>query len=200
MASLAQWAAKGAHLLEVELLLEPGDRLALTAPAGWMSAAVCLAAWWAGIVVDLDGDAEVAVVHEFRTASPAARDVLWIGDDLDGSPLGGVGDEVWPRAVQTFPDQPPPPNGRGDRVALEHAGRRWTQTQALQAASDLVPGHGTLGVDGDPDPARALLAVALRPLLTGRHTVVLAGTDRAAADGDRVQQWLDDGQAPGVIA
>jgi hypothetical protein len=54
VASLAQWAAKGAHLLEADLLLEPGDAVRFDAPWSWPAAAVCLAAWWAGIVVDLD--------------------------------------------------------------------------------------------------------------------------------------------------
>jgi hypothetical protein len=41
-------------------------------------------------------------------------------------------------------------------------------------------------------PTAAWLPVsALRPLVTGRPTVLLApGVDRAAADGDRVTEWL----------
>ena len=189
VASLRQWAAKGAHLLEADLLLEPGDRVALRAPVGWGAAAVALAAWWAGLVVTLDGDAEVAVVHEERTAPPDAEDVLWLGDAIDGSPLAAVDGEAWAEAVQAFPDQPPPPRGGADHVALEADGGTWTQGELL-ARVEAEGTEGTLGIEAATiDPVAGLLAVALRPLVASRPTVVLAGADRAAADGERVAVW-----------
>jgi uncharacterized protein (TIGR03089 family) len=189
VASLRQWAAKGAHLLEADLLLEPGDRVALRAPVGWGAAAVALAAWWAGLVVSLDGDADVAVVHEGRRPPVGAEDVLWLGDAVDGSPLGEVTGEAWAVAVQAFPDQPPPPRGGGDDPALEADGTTWTQSDLLaRVEADGV--DGTLGIDaGTIDPVDGLLAVAIRPLLASRPTVVLAGADRAAAEGERVAVW-----------
>jgi uncharacterized protein (TIGR03089 family) len=189
VASLRQWAAKGAHLLEADLLLEPGDRVALRAPVGWGAAAVALAAWWAGLVVTLDGDAEVAVVHEGRQAPPGAQDVLWLGDAVDGSPLSEVATEAWAVAVQAFPDQPPPPRGEGRHLALEADGSAWTQAELLaRVEADGV--EGTLGIDaGTIDPVEGLLAVAIRPLLASRPTVVLAGVGRAVAEGERVAVW-----------
>jgi hypothetical protein len=189
MASLQQWAAKGAHLLEADLLLEPGDRLAVRAPLGWGVATVVLAAWWAGVLVTLDGDAEVAVVHEGHRPPPSAEDVLWLGDAVDGSPTGEVDGEAWAEAVQAFPDQPPPPRGGGDAPALEVDGEVRTQAELI-AAVEADGTDGTLGIDAaTSDPVGGLLSVALRPLLASRPTVVLAGADREAAAGERVAQW-----------
>ncbi len=198
VASLAQWAAKGAHLLELELLLEPGERIALRAPVGWPAAAVALAAWWAGCTLTLDADAEVAVVHEHASPPAGATDVLWLGDAIDGAPLdepdGGSSaqGEAWVHAVQTFPDQPPTSRAGPDLPALEAAGRTWTQRELLVEADGLGD-DGPLGVAGNAvDGATALLAVAARPLLVGRPTVVLADADvtRDDAAGDRVTSWL----------
>ncbi len=188
MASLAQWAAKGAHLLEADLLLEPGDRIRLDAPLSWTTAAVCLAAWWAGIAVSLDGRAGVAIVHEARPAPTGDTDVLWLGDDVDGSPLAEVDGEPWVRAVQAFPDQPPPPRAGPDLPALVTAARAWTHAAVLEAAAGL--GDGTLGLDGAiTDVATGTIAVTARPLVTGRPTVILDGVGRDAAWGERVATW-----------
>jgi uncharacterized protein (TIGR03089 family) len=198
VASLAQWAAKGAHLLEADLLLAPGDAIRLDAPWSWPAAAVCLAAWWAGLVVELDdhGDAEVAVLDEHVADLPAAAEVLRVGDAITGAPLGEVAGDAWTLAVQAFPDQPPRPQATPDRVALRHRGRTWTQREVLDLAREL--GQGTLGlasdrpadVAGDPDAAVVgLVALAVRPLLAGRPTVVLRGVSRDAAAGERVATW-----------
>jgi uncharacterized protein (TIGR03089 family) len=206
VAALAQWAAKGAHLLEADLLLEPGDRLLVDAPWSWPTAAVCLAAWWAGVVVDLDGAApvEVAVLDARASVPPGASgaEVLRVGDAITGAPLDDVPGEPWTTAVQAFPDQPPPPRADASSPALRHAGRTWSQAELLELARTL--GDGTLGLDGDrpvgaaagdgPAPAVVgLVALVLRPLLTGRPTVVLRGVGREAAAGERVGRWWPDG-------
>jgi hypothetical protein len=189
VASLLQWAAKGAHLLEADLLLQPGDRLAVRAPIGWSVATVALAAWWAGVVVTLDGEADVAVVHETLRPPEGAEDVLWLGDEVDGSPLVAVDGEPWAQAVQTFPDQPPPPRGGADSPALEAAGRIRSQGELL-AEVEHAGLDGTLGLDAATvPPVDGLLAVTLRPLLASRPTVVLAGADRDAAAGEGVAAW-----------
>lgn len=189
VASLAQWAAKGAHLLELELLLEPGDTVHLDAPASWTSAAVALAVWWAGCALTFDGDADVAVVHEDRTAPPRAIEVLRVGDAIDGTPTAPGGSDAWARAVQAFPDQPPRPRGTSGSPALLTAGRTLDQASLLGHAAE--QGQGTAGLlAGAADPVAELVAVALRPLVVGRATVVLRGVDREAADGERVTTWL----------
>jgi hypothetical protein len=193
VASLAQWAAKGAHLLELDLLLEPGDVLRLDAPTGWTAAAVALAAWWSGLAVDLDGTAgatPVAVVEEGREAPEDAEDVLWLGPEVDGTPTGPVGGEAWALAVQSFPDQPPPPRAAPDLVAVAADGRTWTHAELLAVAAELPP-EGVLGLDEATSlpPVLQLTAVAVRPLLVGKPTVVLRHGDRTAAAGERVGAW-----------
>jgi hypothetical protein len=196
VASLAQWAAKGAHLLALDLLLEPGDQLVLDAPLGWTSAAVAAAAWWHGVTVVLGGadvavaPGAVAVVEEGREPPADAEEVLWLGPEVDGAPAGEVDGEAWVHAVQTFPDQPPAPRASADLLALEVGSERWTQAELLALAAQL-PDEGTLGLDDPPTstPAEAFAAVTVRPLLVGRPTVVLRGVDRTAAAGERVRVW-----------
>jgi hypothetical protein len=191
VASLAQWAAKGAHLLELDLLLEPGDVVALDAPVGWTAAAVALACWWSGVTVSLGrSPASVAVLEEGRTPPPDVDAVLWLGPQVDGAPAGAVDGEAWVHAVQTFPDQPPSPRAAGDLPAVLADEVRWSQAELLAAAAAL-PASGTFGLDdpGALPPATALAAVAVRPLLVGRPTVVLRGVDRGAAAGERVTTW-----------
>ena len=193
VASLAQWAAKGAHLLGLDLLLEPGDRLRLDVEPGWPQVAVALAAWWAGLAVVLDGDAPVAVLQEGRAVPAAAQDVLWVGDAVDGAPVANVAGEAWASAVQTFPDQPPPPRARAELPAIVTATRVLTQAEVLTAATSLSGDDGTVGLDAHTDlpPELRLAALAVRPLLAGRPTVLLrAGADRAVAAGDKVTHWL----------
>jgi uncharacterized protein (TIGR03089 family) len=189
VASLAQWAAKGAHLLELDLLLEPGERVHLDAPASWTSAAVALAVWWAGCELTLDGDADVAVLHEDRAAPTGASEVLRIGDAIDGTPRATTSDEAWARAVQAFPDQPPVARGHADAPALRSGERTFDQAGLLRVASGQGQGRG--GVEaGVLDPVDELVAAALRPLVAGRATVVLRGVARGDADGERVSTWL----------
>lgn len=192
VASLAQWAAKGAHLLEAELLLRPGDRLHVDVAPGWPLAAVCLAAWWAGVAVALPGAdgpaAEVAVVSEGREPPAGAADVLWVGDAVDGGPLGEPAGEAWPVAVQAWPDAPPPPGGRPDRIALRTADGPLDQRALLERAAAI--GQGRLGVDGVAlTPQAAVLAIAARPVAGPHPTVVLLGADREDAAGERVRTW-----------
>lgn len=191
VATLAQWAAKGSHLLETDLGLGPGDRLHVDTPAGWPLAAVCLAAWWAGVTVVTDGDAEVAVVDEARPVPPGTVDLLRTGAAVDGAPLHPVDGESWAEAVQPFPDAPPPPRAAADLAALAHGPRRWTQRELLADAATLGDPRGTVGIEASAtDPVLAVLAVAARPIALQRPTVVLDGVDRHAAEADRVTVWL----------
>lgn len=192
VATLAQWAAKGAHLLEADLGLGPGDRLHLDVPAGWTLAAVCLAAWWAGVTITLDGDTEVAVVDESRPVPAGVADLLRTGAAVDGAPLAVAAGEVWAEAVQPFPDAPPSPRAAAELPALTAGSRRFDQRELLADAAALGEHRGTLGVDAAGlDPVLAVLAVAARPVALQRPTVVLAGAGRDAAAGDGVATWLD---------
>lgn len=198
-ASLAQWAAKGAHFLEVDLGLGPGDRLHLDAPLGWTTAAVALAAWWAGITIALRSEhAEVTVAHIARAnVVPSGVEVFWLGDGIDGAPTPGQlaqaqpidPNEAWVRAVQPFPDQPPPAHATSAAVAVVDADRTTTQAELLQLATT-HGGVGTLGLDGPGDDATLDLALlCLRPLWCSRPTMISRELPRSAAGGDRVAVW-----------
>lgn len=60
--TLANWVAKTANLLRDDLMVEPGDRVAVALPAHWQTVAVALAVWDVGAVVtDSDTSTPVAV-------------------------------------------------------------------------------------------------------------------------------------------
>ncbi len=208
-ASLAQWAAKGAHLLTLEGQLRPGDRLHVAMPAGWMAAAVCLAAWWVGVIVTTDDgaddrgngadrrgngtecrgeQAEVAVVHESWRHPAGVSEVYAVGEAMDGTPLGAFDGEAWALAVQAFPDQPPSSRAEPDSVAVEVRGEiRWTQAELLEEAGRWGF-EGALGVAAS-QPPEVWLPALIRPLLVGRPTVVLADVPRELADAEGVGVW-----------
>ena len=191
-ASLQQWAAKGAHYLTIEHMLEPGEPVGLIGPAGWLPAAVCLAAWWAGchvVVGERAVDAPLLVRHaDVRTAPPAGEVVVY-GDAIDGAPTGDTADEPYVVAVQVFPDQPPEPVASADLPALATDTERLSQRELL-ARSGTWGDDGTLGLERADDPAVWVPALAVRPLITGRPTVLLAGADRDAAAGEQVARWI----------
>lgn len=189
-ASLAQWASKTAHWLEIEHLAGPGDVVSIVGPPGWLPVAVCLGAWWAGVTVRIGaGPAAVAVVHE-AGVGPDDTEVVSYGDAVDGSPIGADDHEPFAMAVQAFPDQPPAPRAEPDTIALRIGDRSWTHAQLLAAAGDLDP-TGTLGIASTDVAAELWVpALAVRPLLTGSPTVLLAGVERDTADGERVHSWL----------
>lgn len=196
--SLANWAAKGAHLLELDHLVGPGSTVRLLAPPCWTSASVALATWWLGGTVALTSSdpAEVTVGHPSQVrAQEVGHPDLLLGDGLDGAPAPDdpvatpAGIPAWTHEAQPLPDHPPPAHARGDLPALRTASRTWSQAELLAMAGAL--GEGTLGVEaGATDPVAALVAVSLCPLLTGRGTVVLRGVPRGAAAAERVRTWL----------
>ena len=194
-ASLAQWAAKGAHLLETDYALGPDGRVQVSPAAGWMTTAACLAVWWCGasVVVGRQAEAEVAIVHE-TFAPEGAPDVLWFGDAADGSPVDPELEPAYAIEVQVFPDQPPPPRAASDLGALETPDGSWTHAAVIDEVRDRWGTDAVLGIEITDDlrPEELILAVAARPVVTGRPTVVLAGVDREAAAPERVGIWLED--------
>ncbi|MFC5155819.1 TIGR03089 family protein [Streptomyces amakusaensis] len=114
VATLANWVAKTANLLQGELAAEPGDRLALLLPAHWQSAVWLLACSSAGVTADVGGD-------------PSAADLVVSGPDtleraracrgervaLALRPLGGR----FPKAPEGFSDYAVEVPSQGDRFA-----------------------------------------------------------------------------------
>lgn len=200
-ASLGNWAAKGAHLLELDHLVGPGGRVGLLAPPCWTTAAVALAAWWLGAAVVLDQPGEVTVLHGDGEVDDDGRlgaldrhgidpaTALVVGDRLDGSASGELGLAGWTREAQPLPDHPPAARAGATALALALGDRSWDQRELLALAGE--PQRGTVGVEtGVTDPVTALVATALRPLVTGAPAVVLRGVSRQAADPERVSTWL----------
>lgn len=202
--TLAQWAAKGAHLLQMDLQAEPGSRVLVDIPPGWTLAAACAAVWWVGgtVVIGEAADVDGAIVHEARPR-PDAPEVYVVGDAVDGGLSGGgtglvsgggaglvSGVEaglVWSEEVQAFPDQPPPRAAEPDLPAIDVRGTVATHADLVAALAD---DKGVLGIDLATFAGDGVREVAARPLVTGRATVVLRdGLDRSAADGDRVTDW-----------
>jgi len=188
--TLAQWAAKGAHLLQTDLFLEPGGRVLVDVPPGWTLAAVCAAVWWVGGTVVLgDGtgasDVAGAVVHESRPR-PDVPEVYRVGDALDGGVTSPTDAYVWAEEVQAFPDQPPARAATATLPAIDEDGVTTTHGDLIAA---LAPQRGVLGIDLASFAGPAVREVAARPLVTGRATVVLRDVDRAAAAGDNVTTW-----------
>ncbi len=186
--TLAQWAAKGAHLLAMDLAAGPGTRVLVDVPAGWTLAATCAAVWWVGGTVVLGNDTDVAgaIVHETRPR-PTAPEVYRVGDAVDGGLLEAGGDLVWAEEVQAFPDTPPPSGARADLPALDDGTTVLTHGDLVAA---LAAERGSLGLDLATFHGAAVREVAARPLVTGSTTLVLAGgLDRTEAAGDRITTW-----------
>ncbi len=178
--SLHQWAAKGAHLLQLDHDLGPGDRVLVAGPTGWLPFAVCLAVWWCGGHVVDTAPFELAVVHE-SVAEPGGPATYRYGHHPDGTADEG---QSWATEVQAFPDQPPPATADGALPALTVGARRWTQADLLTTEH----GHGRLGVA--TSDAAVWLPAAAAALRSGRNTVLLRGVPRDVADGEGVGTWL----------
>lgn len=187
--SVAQWVSKTAHWLELELLLEPDDRLGLVGPPGWVPAVAALGAWWAGLTVLVGEDAstaDVVLAHDHAVPATQGELVVW-GWAFDGTPTDDGPTEAFTHAVQPFPDDPPPPRGTAPSPALDDGTDVATQGAMLDTLRDAT--GATVGV-----PAEAtdwLATAAVRPLLTAKPTLILApGVDRDEAEGDRVRSWI----------
>lgn len=178
--SLAQWAAKTAHWLQVDHAADARLTVGVVGPPGWVPAVAALGAWWLGLRVVVGSAASSADVV---VAGPGHDGTVAWGFGFDGS--GDDDAEMFTWTVQEFPDNPPQPAGGPGSVAIVRGGAQWTQQELLTAWRDE---SGTVGVDGSDD---WLTAAALRPVVTGRPTVLLApGVARDAAAGDRVTTWL----------
>ena len=187
--SLAQWTAKTAHWIALELLLEPGDRFGIVGPPGWVPAAAALGAWWAGLTVvvgDQAAQADVVLSHVDGIPDVAGELVVW-GWGFDGAPTRNGPADAFVEQVQPFPDDPPAPLGTAPSPALDDGTDVATQAAMLDTLRD-APAE-TVGIESTSH--HWLATAALRPLLTGRPTVLLApGVDRGAAAADRVAAWV----------
>lgn len=187
-ATLANWVAKTGNLLQDDLGVGGGARVAVLLPAHWQAAAVLLACWSLGAVVTADpGGADVAVVAEDRLAEAAgaaetvALSLRPLGGRLTAPPPGVVD---YAAEVLAHGDAFAPYDAPGDGApALEAGGRTWTAAEL--AGTDLPLGArvlSTLAYD-TPDGLRLGLLGPLRhgSVVLCRHPDPGA-LDRRAAD------------------
>ncbi|MFD4833703.1 TIGR03089 family protein [Streptomyces uncialis] len=114
VATFANWVAKTANLLQGELNVEPGDRVALLLPAHWQTAVWLLACSSVGAVADVGGAAGRAdAVVAGPDALEAARACGGERVALALRPLGGR----FPVAPEGFADYAVEVPSQGDRFA-----------------------------------------------------------------------------------
>lgn len=193
--TLNTWVAKTANLLQDELSLQPGERVAVLLPAHWQTAAVLLASWAAGGVV---------------TGDPAGAEVAF----TDAGSLPFTGDAAQAVALSLAPlgrPFPHPPEGALDYAAVvpgqadhyvpyepvaddapalvDAAGGVRTGAELVAAARDRAAALGlaegarvlsTLPWTGAADVSDLLLDGLLAPLTAGASLVLCAHPDPAA--------------------
>jgi len=139
--TLAGWVAKTAGLLQDELALEPGDRVAVLLPAHWQTAAVLLAGWSVGAVLDTE---------------PAGAAVVFCDTDrLELARSAGAGEIV---ALSLAPLGRPfaqPPDG-----ALDYAAVVPSQPDSFSPYAPISDDAPAFLRDGVPGSAAELVAAS----------------------------------------
>jgi uncharacterized protein (TIGR03089 family) len=192
-ATMANWVAKTANLLVDGCALEPASVVAVRLPAHWLTAAVLLGCWSAGLAVDFDGTGAPLAAVSFVAADRLSE--LAADESFVALTAGGVETFGLALAPLAGPIHPPPHDGVLDYVlevrrhgdhfsALVPGGRESvaiaeeppTTHGDLIAAAAVRAERGGLGpgarvlVDGDvyPDPLDWLVTP-----LVARASVVL---------------------------
>ncbi|MBD0423905.1 TIGR03089 family protein [Streptomyces sp. TRM S81-3] len=198
VATFANWVAKTANLLQDELSVEPGDRVALLLPAHWQTAVWLLACASVGAVADMAGDpasADVVVSGPEPESLEAARACSGARIALALRPLGGR----FPQVPEGFADYAVEVPGQGDRFvpyapvdpeepALIVAGREFSGAEVVERAraeaSELgLTGPGARILSGLPyDTWEGLNAGLYGPLATGASVVLCRHLERAGAE------------------
>ncbi|QNS05854.1 TIGR03089 family protein [Streptomyces xanthii] len=192
VATFANWVNKTANLLQGDLNVEPGDRVAVLLPAHWQTAVWLLACASVGAVADVGGDPAAAdVVVSGPDTLEAARACSGERVALALRPLGG-------RFLQTpegFVDYAVEVPSQGDRFApfspvdpdepsLVVAGAEWTGAEvAARAIADAAPfgltGPGSRLLSGlSYDTWQGLSAGLFAPLAAGGSVVLCRNLDR----------------------
>ncbi|MBW1601853.1 TIGR03089 family protein [Streptomyces sp. JJ66] len=201
VATLANWVAKTANLLQDELSAEPGDRVALLLPAHWQTAVWLLACASVGAVAVPGGD-------------PAGSDLVVAGPDtldearacpgervaLSLRPLGGR----FPQPPEGFVDYAVEVPGQGDHfaayappaphdVALVVDGTELTGAEVVERARadaaelGLAPGSRLLSARGYGDWA-GLSHGLLAPLAVGGSVVLCRNLDQVALEARQASE------------
>ncbi|MEG3627087.1 TIGR03089 family protein [Streptomyces poriticola] len=205
VATFANWVAKTANLLQDELSVEPGDRVALLLPAHWQTAVWLLACASVGVIADVAGDpaaADVAVSGPEPESLQAARACSGARIALALRPLGGR----FPQVPEGFTDYAVEVPGQGDRFVpyapvdpeepgLIVAGREFSGAEVVERARAEAPELGLTGpgariLSALPyDTWEGLNAGLYGPLATDGSVVLCRNLDRLP--GETVDQRIE---------
>ncbi len=194
VATLANWVAKTANLLQSELAAEPGDRVALLLPAHWQTAVWLLACSSVGVIADVAGAPGMAdLVVSGPGTLDAARACSGERIALALRPLGGR----FPQPPEGFTDYAVAVPGQGDRFspfapvdpeapALIVAGAELSGAETVERALGDAPGLDLTGPGSRLLSTRAydtwegLSAGLYAPLAAGGSVVLCRHADRLA--------------------
>lgn len=189
VATFANWVAKTANLLQGDLSVEPGDRVALLLPAHWQTAVWLLACASVGAVADVAGDPAAAdVVVSGPDTLEAARACRGERVALALRPLGGR----FPQPPEGFLDYAVEVPGQGDGFAspyggesalivagAEFSGAEVVQKAVADAAGLELSGPGSRLLSGLPyDTWEGLSAGLFAPLASGGSVVLCRNLGR----------------------
>jgi uncharacterized protein (TIGR03089 family) len=198
VATLANWVAKTANLLQGDLGAQPGDRLALLLPAHWQTTVWLLAGFSTGVIVAPGADpagADLVVSGPDPDDLAAARACRGERVALALRPLGGR----FPQPPQGFIDYAVEVPSQGDRFvpytpvgpddpALEvPGGEELTNAQVVEraraAAQELGLAPGARVLSGLPfDDWQGLAAGLLAPLAVNGSVVLCRNLDRVTPE------------------
>ncbi|MDH2389885.1 TIGR03089 family protein [Streptomyces sp. HNM0663] len=195
VATVANWVAKTANLLQGDLAAEPGDRLALLLPAHWQSAVWLLACSSVGVCAEIGGDpAGADLVVSGPSTLEAARACSGERVALALRPLGGR----FPEPPAGFVDYAAEVPGQGDRFtpfapvdpdapALAVPGAELTGAELVERARadaetlGLLPGSRLLS--GRPyDSWEGVSTGLYAPLAAGGSVVLCRNLDRLSEE------------------
>lgn len=206
--SFNNWVHKTANLLVDELLIEPGNPVALPlardAPAHWTTLAWVAAIWRVGcpVVIGSGSDAPVEVVGPDAANGADIRDAAErVACSLH--PLGLGFDQPLPQDVLDYgqevhsqpdiftgplpPESAPAWSEDDDQLTQEDAARGFADRSAIRTM--IARRH----IAADDEPIWPIVRRALvEPVITGGSVVVFIGTDaarrQAVADSERVDR------------
>jgi uncharacterized protein (TIGR03089 family) len=200
LATLDNWVAKTANLLQDGLGADPGARVAIMLPPHWQTAVWMLAAWSAGLTVTLGeeaGDADLVVTGPERLAEVTGGPAAGAHDTvaLALRPLGGPFTQALPAGVLDYGAEVP---GYADQFTAyvpvdPHApalvtpdatltGEELVEAAARRAAEiGLEPG-GRLLTDANPADPYGCLDALLAPLAEQGSVILVRNPDLALVD------------------
>jgi uncharacterized protein (TIGR03089 family) len=206
-ATAANWVAKTGGLLQDDLEVSAGDRVALALPVHWQAVTWALGCWAVGAVVqpvETAGPPDLEVYGDDRGPRTDARGAVvglapFGGPARPGSVVGGAVDAgalVLGHPDDLFVHDPPTatsPALAGPDGVLDHAAVLATSA-GLANRIGLAP-EGRLLTATPQTTADGLLETTLVPLVAGGSVVLVAGPVAGAVDTEAVARLAAEEQA-----